>query len=126
MIAPFPPNRCGIFHRGFGPEIILEGEIDLIVELSIPPAGAVGKIGQIDRAPCRREFEQRFTTTSYGREDLLSWSAVHRLERSFRVASCLGPPFAAVPDSAKQSMHCTPGSGAIIRFAFGNQKASGL
>jgi glycosyltransferase involved in cell wall biosynthesis len=40
------------------PEIIVEGETGFMVE---DIDRAVGKIEQISRARCRREFEQRFT-----------------------------------------------------------------
>ena len=49
------------FSVRFGPEIIVEGETGFIVEDIDRAVEAVGKIEQISRARCRREFEQRFT-----------------------------------------------------------------
>ena len=49
------------FPRGSVPEIIVEGETGFIVEDIDRAVEAVGKIAQISRARCRREFEQRFT-----------------------------------------------------------------
>ena len=49
------------FHCGSVPEIIVEGEVGFIVEDIDRAVEAVGKIDQISRARCRREFEQRFT-----------------------------------------------------------------
>ena len=43
------------------PEIIVEGETGFIVEDIDRSVEAVGEIGQISRARCRREFEVRFT-----------------------------------------------------------------
>ena len=43
------------------PEIIVEGETGFIVDDIDRAVEAVGKIEQISRARCRREFEQRFT-----------------------------------------------------------------
>jgi glycosyltransferase involved in cell wall biosynthesis len=58
-------SACGTpvigFPRGSVPEIIVEGETGFIVEDIDPAVEAVGKIDQISRANCRREFEQRFT-----------------------------------------------------------------
>ena len=48
----------GRFPSRFGARIIVEGETGFIVE---DIDRAVGKIEQISRARCRREFEQRFT-----------------------------------------------------------------
>ena len=45
----------------FDPEIIVEAETGFIVEDIDRAVEAVGKIEQISRARCRREFEQRFT-----------------------------------------------------------------
>ena len=49
------------FPCGSVPEIIVEGETGFIVEDIDCAVEAVGKIEQISRARCRREFEQRFT-----------------------------------------------------------------
>ena len=46
---------------GLVPEIIVEGETGFMVEDIDRAVEAVGKIEQISRARCRREFEQRFT-----------------------------------------------------------------
>jgi hypothetical protein len=43
------------------PEIIIQGETGFMVEDIYRAVEAVGKIDQISRARCRREFEQRFT-----------------------------------------------------------------
>src|SRR5947207_6604700 len=56
---------CGTPVIGFPscsvPEIIVEGETGFIVDDIDRAVEAVGKIEQISRARCRREFEQRFT-----------------------------------------------------------------
>ena len=49
------------FPCGSVPEIIVEGETGFLVEDIDRAVEAVGKIEQISRARCRREFEQRFT-----------------------------------------------------------------
>jgi len=49
------------FPCGSVPEIIAEGETGFMVEDIDRAVEAVGKIEQISRARCRREFEQRFT-----------------------------------------------------------------
>ena len=49
------------FPSGSVPEIIVEGETGFIVEDIDSAVEAVGKIDQISRARCRREFELRFT-----------------------------------------------------------------
>src|SRR5207253_5852361 len=49
------------FPCGSVPEIIVEGETGFMVEDIDRAVEAVGKIEQISRARCRREFEQRFT-----------------------------------------------------------------
>src|SRR6266850_1160856 len=49
------------FPCGSVPEIIVEGEAGFMVEDIDRAVEAVGKIEQISRARCRREFEQRFT-----------------------------------------------------------------
>ena len=49
------------FPCGSVPELIVEGETGFIVEDIDRAVEAVGKIEQISRARCRREFEQRFT-----------------------------------------------------------------
>jgi len=49
------------FPCGSVPEIIVEGETGFIVEDIDRAVEAVGKIEQISRARCRREFEERFT-----------------------------------------------------------------
>jgi glycosyltransferase involved in cell wall biosynthesis len=49
------------FPCGSDPEIIVEGETGFIVKDIDRAVEAVGKIEQISRARCRREFEQRFT-----------------------------------------------------------------
>jgi len=49
------------FPCGSVPEIIVEGETGFLVEDIDRAVEAVGKIQQISRARCRREFEQRFT-----------------------------------------------------------------
>src|SRR5436190_3269688 len=62
MIEAF---ACGTpvigFPSGSVPEIIVEGETDSIVRAMDPEEGGVGKIDQISRARCRREYEQRCT-----------------------------------------------------------------
>ena len=50
-----------IFDRGSVKEIIVEGETGFIVEDIDRAVEAVGKIEQVSRAHCRREFEERFT-----------------------------------------------------------------
>jgi hypothetical protein len=45
----------------FAARIIVEGETGFIVEDIDRAVEAVGKIEQLSRARCRREFEQRFT-----------------------------------------------------------------
>jgi hypothetical protein len=55
------------FPRGSVPEIIVEGETGFIVEDTDRAVEAVGRIEQISRARCRREFEQRFTDRHNGR-----------------------------------------------------------
>ena len=58
-------SRCLDYWRlipcGSVPEIIVEGETGFMVEDIDRAVEAVGKIEQISRARCRREFEQRFT-----------------------------------------------------------------
>ena len=49
------------FPRGSVPEIIVDGETGFIIEDIDRAVKAVGKLEQISRARCRREFEQRFT-----------------------------------------------------------------
>jgi glycosyltransferase involved in cell wall biosynthesis len=49
------------FRCGSVPEVITDGLTGFIVEDIEQAANAVGRIGQIDRARCRREFEIRFT-----------------------------------------------------------------
>jgi len=49
------------FPCGSVPEIIVEGETGFIVDDIDRAVEAVGKIEQISRARCRREFEERFT-----------------------------------------------------------------
>ena len=60
-----PRLGCGTpvigFRCGSVPEIIVEGETGFIVDDIDRAVEAVGKIEQISRARCRREFEQRFT-----------------------------------------------------------------
>jgi hypothetical protein len=64
-----PKKRChessastiNRFPCGSVPEIIVEGETGFIVEDIDRAVEAVGKIEQISRARCRREFEERFT-----------------------------------------------------------------
>jgi glycosyltransferase involved in cell wall biosynthesis len=49
------------FRCGSVPEVITDGVTGFIVEDIEQAAKAVGRIGQIDRARCRQEFEIRFT-----------------------------------------------------------------
>jgi hypothetical protein len=57
-----PKKRCPqIICLKDEPEIIVEGETGFIVEDIDRAVEAVGKIEQISRERCRREFEQRFT-----------------------------------------------------------------
>ena len=51
----------GPFPSRFGARIIVEGETGFLVEDIDRAVEVVGKIEQISRARCRREFEQRFT-----------------------------------------------------------------
>ena len=51
----------GRFPSRFGARIIVEGVTGFLVEDIHRAVEAVGKIEQISRARCRREFEQRFT-----------------------------------------------------------------
>jgi glycosyltransferase involved in cell wall biosynthesis len=53
--TPVIAFRCGSI-----PEVITEGETGFIVDDIEGAVGAVKKIGQIDRARCRAEFETRF------------------------------------------------------------------
>ena len=57
-------SRCLDYWRlipcGSVPEIIVEGETGFLVEDIDRAVEAVGKIEQISRERCRREFEQRF------------------------------------------------------------------
>lgn len=49
------------FRRGSVSEVIMEGETGFIVDDIEGAVEGVNKIGQIDRACCRAEFETRFT-----------------------------------------------------------------
>jgi len=49
------------FNRGSVPEIIDEGLTGFIVEDEISAVNAVGRLGTLDRAAVRRQFETRFT-----------------------------------------------------------------
>jgi glycosyltransferase involved in cell wall biosynthesis len=49
------------FSRGAVPEVLEHGISGLIVDGVDEAVGAVANIGDLDRAGCRREFEQRFT-----------------------------------------------------------------
>jgi len=49
------------FRRGSVPEVITDGLTGFIVDDVDQAVEAVGKVGQIDRARCRQEFETRFT-----------------------------------------------------------------
>ena len=68
-------------------EIIVEGETGFIVEDIDRAVEAVGKIEQISRARCRREFEQRFTDRHMAEDyiriyqQLLSRSSTQRQPR---------------------------------------------
>ena len=61
MIVPFPPNRCGFSIAFRSPKSFFTEKDGFIVEDIDRAVEAVGKIGQISRAHCRGEFEQRFT-----------------------------------------------------------------
>ena len=50
----------GRFPSRFGARIIVEGETGFLVEDIDRAVEAVGKIEQISRARCHREFEQKF------------------------------------------------------------------
>jgi len=79
------------FPCGSVPEIIVEGETGFIVEDIDRAVEAVGKIEQISRARCRREFEQRFTDRHMPRITsgfTSNYSAGHRLKPQRRVGSC--------------------------------------
>ena len=53
---------------GSVPEIIVDGETGFIVDDIHRAVEAVGKIEQISRARCRREFEQRFADRHMAQE----------------------------------------------------------
>ena len=80
-----------IFRRGSVPEIIVEGETGFLVEDIDRAVEAVGKIEQISRARCRREFEQRFTDRHMA-EDYIriyqQFAQPYLLKQPPRVASC--------------------------------------
>ena len=63
---------CGTPVIAFGcgsvPEVITDGLTGFIVEDVEQAAEAVGRIGQIDRARCREEFETRFTDRRMARD----------------------------------------------------------
>jgi glycosyltransferase involved in cell wall biosynthesis len=48
------------WRRGAVPEVLQEGVTGFIVESIDDAVGAVGRIGDLSRATCRREFERRF------------------------------------------------------------------
>jgi hypothetical protein len=54
-------NDESVFRAVRSPNLLLEGETGFMVEDIDSAVEAVGKIEQISRARCRREFEQRFT-----------------------------------------------------------------
>jgi glycosyltransferase involved in cell wall biosynthesis len=49
------------FGRGAVPEVLAHGVNGVIVDDVEQAVNAVARIGEIDRAQCRRSFEQRFT-----------------------------------------------------------------
>jgi len=49
------------FGRGAVPEVLAHGVNGFIVDNVEQAVSAVARIGEIDRAQCRRSFEQRFT-----------------------------------------------------------------
>src|SRR5258707_15429116 len=86
---------CGTAVIGFPcgsvPEIIVEGETGFMVEDIDRAVEAVGKIEQISRARCRREFEQRFTDQPMAEDYIRIYSNCspgHLLKPQRRVASC--------------------------------------
>ena len=55
------------FRRGSVPEIVEEGVTGFVVDTVEQAVEAVGRLDQIDRAGCRRAFEQRFTAARMAR-----------------------------------------------------------
>ena len=50
------------FRRGSVPEVVADGETGFIVDDVPQMAAAVARVGEIDRAACRRRVEERFST----------------------------------------------------------------
>jgi glycosyltransferase involved in cell wall biosynthesis len=50
------------FRRGSVPEVVADGETGFIVDTVEEMAAAVKRVGEIDRAACRRRVEERFST----------------------------------------------------------------
>ncbi len=62
--------------RGSVPEILSDGRTGLICDTENEMIAAVRKVRKIDRAACRREFEQRFTVTAMAERYLEVYQAV--------------------------------------------------
>jgi glycosyltransferase involved in cell wall biosynthesis len=62
------------FRRGSVPEIIEDGVTGFVVETVEDAVAAVGRLDEIDRSVCRREFEERFTAERMARD----YAAIYR------------------------------------------------
>jgi len=65
------------FREGSVPEVITDGVTGFIVEDVEQAADAAGRIGQIDRARCRQEFETRFTDRRMAQDYLKIYKHLH-------------------------------------------------
>lgn len=71
--------------RGSVPELIADGRTGFLCESEDEMVAAVGRLGELDRAGCRREFEDRFTVATMTDRYL-------RLYEAERVRSSRGRP----------------------------------
>src|SRR5207244_7894308 len=72
--------------RGSVPELITHGQTGFVCETEDEMAAAVGRLGELDRATCRAEFERRFTVETMTDAYLRIYERVRAGPRSgFRV-----------------------------------------
>jgi hypothetical protein len=74
------------------PEILRHGHSGWICETEEETAGAVGRTAVLDRAACRREFEQRFTGAAMARRYLQVYERIAARASSPAAARRPTPP----------------------------------
>lgn len=93
--TPVIARRCGSV-----PEVLRDGHTGFICENEDEMVEAVHKIGQLDRATCRREFEQRFSVARMTQDYVEVYRTLCQRPEATAIYSSSSPPLSASPPSS--------------------------